>query len=150
MFRKTEDKNGHKRHKPEEIVSKLRRVEVLVGQRMPRTDASRQVRITEKTYYRGRMQCGGMGTDQLKELKRIQNKTERLRKAVYDLALDKLILLEAAKVFREAAAQPTFESRPSSSLRQSYPSTSRRLRASDLLCVGSAPAHPEEGAHRAC
>ncbi|MBG6210388.1 transposase, partial [Labrenzia sp. EL_126] len=61
-----------KRHKPEEIVSKLRQVEVLVGQGMPRIDAIRQVRITEQTYYRWRKQYGGMGTDQLKELKRLQ------------------------------------------------------------------------------
>ena len=86
-----------KRHKPEEIVSKLRQVEVLVGQGMPRIDAIRQVRITEQTYYRWRKQYGGMGTDQLKELKRLQKENERLRKAVSDLTLDKLILSEAAK-----------------------------------------------------
>ncbi len=86
-----------KRHKPEEIVSKLRQVEVLVGQGMPRIDAIRQVRITEQTYYRWRNQYGGMGTDQLKELKRLQKENERLRKAVSDLTLDKLILSEAAK-----------------------------------------------------
>ena len=86
-----------KRHKPEEIVSKLRQVEVLVGQGMPRIDAIRQVRVTEQTYYRWRKQYGGMGTDQLKELKRLQKENERLRKAVSDLTLDKLILSEAAK-----------------------------------------------------
>ncbi len=86
-----------KRHKPEEIVSKLRQVAVLVGQGMSRIDAIRQVRITEQTYYRWRKQYGGMGTDQLKELKRLQKENERLRKAVSDLPLDKLILSEAAK-----------------------------------------------------
>jgi len=86
-----------KRHKPEEIVSKLRQVEVLVGQGMPRIDAIRQVRITEQTFYRWRKQYGGMGADQLKELKRLQKENERLRKAVSDLTLDKLILSEAAK-----------------------------------------------------
>ena len=84
-------------HKPEEIVSKLRQVEVLVGQCIPRIDAIRQVRITEQTYYRRRKQYGGMGTDQLKELKRLQKENECLRKAVSDLTLDKLILSEAAK-----------------------------------------------------
>ncbi len=53
-----------KRHKPEEIVSKLRQVDVLVGQGMNQTDAIRQVSITEQTYYRWRKQYGGMGTDQ--------------------------------------------------------------------------------------
>ena len=88
---------GNKRHKPEEIVTKLRRVEVLVGQVMARVDAIREVRITEQTYYRWRKQYGGMGTDQLRELKRLQKENERLRKAVSDLTLDKLILAEAAK-----------------------------------------------------
>ncbi len=86
-----------KRHKPEEIVNKLRQVEVLVGQGRPRIDAIREVRISEQTYYRWRKQYGGMGTDQLKELKRLQKENERLRRAVSDLTLDKLILAEAAK-----------------------------------------------------
>lgn len=86
-----------KRHKPEEIVTKLRQVEVLVGQGMARVDAIREVRITEQTYHRWRKQYGGMGTDQLRELKRLQKENERLRRAVSDLTLDKLILTEAAK-----------------------------------------------------
>ncbi|MFP6689357.1 MAG: IS3 family transposase, partial [Alphaproteobacteria bacterium] len=61
-----------KRHKPEEIVTKLRQVEVLVGQRMSRIDAIREVQITEQTFYRCRKQYGGMGTAQLRELKRLQ------------------------------------------------------------------------------
>tara|TARA_Y100000588_G_C14152014_1_gene880963 strand:- start:922 stop:1200 length:279 start_codon:yes stop_codon:yes gene_type:complete len=86
-----------KRHKPEEIVTKLRQVDVLVGQGKSRVDAIRAVSITEQTYYRWRKQYGGMGTDQLKELKRLQRENERLRRAVSDLTLDKLILTEAAK-----------------------------------------------------
>ena len=88
---------GTKRHKPEEIVTKLRQVDVLVGQGKNRVDAIRAVSITEQTYYRWRKQYGGMGTDQLKELKRLQRENERLRRAVSDLTLDKLILTEAAK-----------------------------------------------------
>ena len=76
---------------------KLRQVEVLAGQGMQRVDAIREVRITEQTYYRWRKQYGGMGTDQLRELKRLQKENERLRRAVSDLTLDKLILSEAAK-----------------------------------------------------
>ena len=60
---------GIKRHKPEEIVSKLRQVEVLVGQGMSRIDAIREVQITEQTFYRWRKQYGGMGTAQLRETK---------------------------------------------------------------------------------
>ena len=85
------------RLKPEEIVSKLRQVEVLTGQGMPRLDAIRQIGVVEQTYYRWRKQYGGMGVDQLKELKRLQKENERLRRAVSDLTLDKLVLKEAAR-----------------------------------------------------
>ena len=87
----------NKRHKPEEIVTKLRQVEVLVGQGMARIDAIREVRIVEQTYYRWRKQYGGMGTDQVKELKRLQKENDHLRRAVSDLTLEKLILSEAAR-----------------------------------------------------
>ena len=88
---------GIKRHKPEEIVTKLRQVEVLSGQGMARVDAIRQISITEQTYYRWRKQYGGMGTDQLKELRRLPKETQRLRRAVFDLTLDKLILTEVSR-----------------------------------------------------
>ena len=88
---------GVKRHKPEEIVTKLRQVEVLVGQGMARIDAIRQISIIEQTYYRWRKQDGGMGADQLKELIRLQKENERLRRAVSDLTLDKLILTESPR-----------------------------------------------------
>jgi len=85
-----------KRPKPEEIIVKLLQVEVLMGQGMPRIDAIRQISVTEQTYYRWKKKYGGMGTEQLKELKRLQKENERLRRAVSDLTLDKLILREAA------------------------------------------------------
>ena len=88
---------GSRRHKPEEIVSKLRQVDVLVGQGFSRPDAIRQVSVTEQTYYRWKKQYGGMGTDQLKELKKLKKENEQLRRAVADLTLDKQILAEAAK-----------------------------------------------------
>ena len=85
-----------KRPKPEEIVVKLRQVEALMGQGMPRIDTIRQISVTEQTYYRWNKKYGGMGTEQLKELKLIQKENERLRRAVSDLTLDELILKEAA------------------------------------------------------
>lgn len=87
----------NKRPKPEEIVSKLRQVEVLMGQGMSCLDAIRQIGVVEQTYYRWRKQYSGMGVDQLKELKRLNKENERLRRAVSDLTLDKLILKEAAR-----------------------------------------------------
>ena len=88
---------SNKRHKPEEIVTKLRQVEVLVGQGMARIDAIREIGVVEQTYYRWWKLYGGMGRDQVKELKRLQKENERLRRAISDLTLDKLILSEAAR-----------------------------------------------------
>jgi putative transposase len=84
-------------YKPEEIVSKLRQVDVLHGQGMLMADAIRQIGVSEVSFYRWRREYGGMKTDQLKRLKELEKENERLRKAVSDLTLDKLILTEAAK-----------------------------------------------------
>ena len=88
---------ANKLPKPEETVPKLRQCEVLTGQGMRRLDAIRQIGLTGQTYYRWKKKYGGMGTEQFKELKRLQKENERLRRAVSDLTLDKLILSEAAK-----------------------------------------------------
>ena len=88
---------ANKRHKAEEIVSKLRQVEVLVGQGTARVDAICKVGISEQPYDRWRKKYGGMGTDQLRELKRLQRENERLRRAVSDLRLDTLIVTEASR-----------------------------------------------------
>jgi transposase-like protein len=86
-----------KRYRPEEIVAKLRQVEVLQSQGMAAADAIRQIGVSEVTYYRWRKEYGGMGADQLKRLKELEKENQRLRRAVSDLTLDKLILSEAAK-----------------------------------------------------
>jgi transposase-like protein len=86
-----------KRHKPEEIVVKLRQVEVLVAQGKPVADAIRTIGVTEVTYYRWKQEYGGLKTDQVKRLKELEQENNRLRRAVSDLTLDKLILTEAAK-----------------------------------------------------
>jgi putative transposase len=88
---------ANKRHKPEEIVSKLRQVDVLRGQGLTIADAIRQIGVTQLTYYRWRKTYGGMGSDPVRELKQLQKENEQLRKAVADLTLDNLILKEAAK-----------------------------------------------------
>lgn len=86
-----------KRDKPEEIVVKLRQVEVLQGQGMSVADAVRQIGVTVQTYYRWRRLYGGMGREQLRRLKELEKENQRLRRAVSDLTLDKLILAEAAR-----------------------------------------------------
>ena len=86
-----------KRHKPEEIIAKLRQVEVVAGQGTAMADAIRSIGVTEVTYYRWRSEYGGMKLDQVKRLKELEVENARLRKAVSDLTLDKLILKEAAR-----------------------------------------------------
>jgi putative transposase len=85
------------RDKPEEIVIKLRQVEVLQGQGVPIADAVRQISVMQQTCYRWRKQYGGMNRGQLKRLKELETENQRLRRAVSDLTLDKLILKEAAR-----------------------------------------------------
>ena len=88
---------ARKRFKPEEIVAKLRQVEVLQSQGMGAADAIRQIGVTEVTYCRWRKEYGGMRTDQLKRLKVLEKENARLRRAVSDLTLDKMILTEATR-----------------------------------------------------
>ncbi len=86
-----------KREKPEDIVLKLRQVEVLRGQGKSVQEAVRQIGVTVQTYYRWREEYGGMNRDQLKRLKDLETENQRLRRAVSDLTLDKMILTEAAR-----------------------------------------------------
>ena len=86
-----------KAHTPEEIVAKLRQAEVLIGQGKTVAAAVRAIGVTEPTYYRWRTEFGGLKLDQVKRLKELERENARLRKAVSDLTLDKLILKEAAR-----------------------------------------------------
>jgi putative transposase len=85
-----------KRHRAEEIVAKLRQVEVLTAQGKPVAEAIRSIGVTEVTYYRWRNEYGGLKGDQVKRLKELEAENTRLRRAVSDLTLEKLILREAA------------------------------------------------------
>jgi putative transposase len=87
---------GRKHHKAEEIVGKLRQVEVVTGQGKSVADAVRSIGVTEATYYRWRSEYGGLKLDQVRRLKVLEQENGRLRKAVADLTLEKLILKEAA------------------------------------------------------
>jgi putative transposase len=88
---------ARKRHKPEEIVAKLRQVDVLTGQGTLVAEAVRSIGVTEVTYYRWRQEYGGLKTDQVRRMKELERENQRLRQAVADLTLDKLILQEAAR-----------------------------------------------------
>ncbi|ACB78523.1 transposase IS3/IS911 family protein [Methylorubrum populi BJ001] len=88
---------GTKRHKPEDVVAKLRQVDVLVSQGQSVAEAIRAIGVTEVTYYRWRKEYGGLKSDQVRRMKDLEVENQRLRKAVADLTLDKLILQEAAR-----------------------------------------------------
>ena len=87
---------AQRHHKPNEIVSKLRQVEVLSGPGKSIVDAVRMIGVAEATYYRWRAEYGGLKLDKVKRLKVLEQENSRLRRAVSDLTLEKLILKEAA------------------------------------------------------
>ena len=85
-----------KRRKAEEIVAKLRQVEVVTAKSRPVAEAVRSLGVTEVTYYRWRSEYGDLKGDQVKRLKELEAENNRLRRAVSDLTIEKLILKEAA------------------------------------------------------
>ena len=88
---------ARKRHTAEEIVAKLRQVDVLTSQGRSVADAVRAIGVSEVTYYRWRSEYGGLKGDQVKRLKALEAENARLRRAVSDLTLEKVILAEAAR-----------------------------------------------------
>ena len=85
-----------KRSTPEQIVAKPRQVEVLTAQGKPVAEAVRAIGVSEPSYYRWRAEYGGLKLDQVKRLKQLEAENARLRKAVADLTLERLVLKEAA------------------------------------------------------
>lgn len=88
---------ARKRHTAEEIIGKLREAEVLMAQGRSVAEAAKAIGVTEQSYYRWRKEYGGLKIDQARRLKDLERENARLRKAVADLTLDKLILAEAAR-----------------------------------------------------
>ena len=88
---------SRRRHTPEEIVAKLRQVDVLVSQGQTIDTAARSIGVTQTTYHRWRNEYGGLKLDQVRRLKELEAENQRLRRAVADLTLDKVILAEAAR-----------------------------------------------------
>lgn len=84
-----------KRTTPEQIISKLREAEVLLSQGQTVAHVSKQLGVTEQTYYRWRKEYGGMRTSQVRKLKDLDRENGRLKKLVADLSLDNAILKEA-------------------------------------------------------
>ena len=88
---------SRRRHTAEQIITALREAEVALANGKTVREVIRELRISEQTYYRWRKEFGGMGVDQARQLKELQKENARLKRAVANLTLDKLILEEAAK-----------------------------------------------------
>jgi len=86
-----------KTYTPEQIINKLREVEILLSQGNSISEASRKIGVTEQTYYRWRKEYGGMRVEQARRLKELEKENARLKKLVADLSLDNSILKEAAR-----------------------------------------------------
>jgi putative transposase len=88
---------ARRKYTPEQIISKLREVEVTLAQGATVPLAVRGIGVTDQTYYHWRQEYGGLTVEQAKRLKELEKENLRLRRAVSDLTLDKLILKEAAE-----------------------------------------------------
>ena len=88
---------SQKHYRPEEIIAKLREAEVLFGQGKKVPEVVKAIGVSEVSYYRWRKEYGGLNVCQAKRLKELERENARLRQAVSDLTLDKLILQEAAR-----------------------------------------------------
>jgi transposase-like protein len=86
-----------KRHTPEQVINKLREAEVAISGGGTVADASRQIGVTDQTFYRWRNEYGGLRIDQVKRLKQLELENSRLKRAVADLTVDNQILKEAAE-----------------------------------------------------
>ena len=85
-------------HGSEEIIRKLRQADVLLSPGKRIADICREIGVSDATYYKWRKAFGGMGVEQARRLKELERENARLKKAVAELTLDKLILKEAASV----------------------------------------------------
>lgn len=88
---------GKKGYEASQIIGHLRTIEILLSKGKTAIEACREIGIAEQTYYRWRKEYGGMQVSQAKRLKDLEKENARLKKAVAELTLDKLILKEAAK-----------------------------------------------------
>jgi transposase-like protein len=86
-----------KRHTPEQVINKLREAEVAMAQGSTVAEASRQIGVTQQTFYRWRNEYGGLRIDQVKRLKRLESENTRLKRAIADLTLDNQILKEVSE-----------------------------------------------------
>lgn len=129
-----------KKHRPEEIIGKLREAEVVLAQGATTAEACRRIAISEQTYYRWRKEYGGLKTDQARRMKDLEKENARLRRAISDLTLDKLILQEAAR--------ETSEPRTPQALYRPHQNDDAGVRAAAVPRARAAPIDAAQGATR--
>ena len=137
-----------KKHKPEEIIGKLREAEIVLAQVGTVADACRRIGVTEQSYYRWRKEYGGLKMDQARRMKELERENFRLRRAVSDQTLDKLILQEAARGSRSRAHAQTTEPRTPPTLHRSHPRDDSCIRATGLPCSRATSIDAAKGAAR--
>ena len=129
-----------RKHKPEEIIAKLREAEIVLAQGGTVADACRRIGVTEQSYYRWRKEYGGLKMDQARRMKELEKENARLRRAVSDLTLDKLILQEASRGTSEPCAPQA--------LYRSYPGNDAGVRAAGVPRARTASINAAQGAAR--
>jgi putative transposase len=115
---------SRKRYTPEQIIGKLREAEVALAQGETTGQVCRTLGIAEQTFYRWRREYGGLKIEQARRLKALEQENTRLRRAVADLTIDKLILQEAAR--------ETSKPDPSPAMHRAYPEDSAGVRTPGL------------------
>ncbi|AZI35202.1 IS3 family transposase [Caenibius tardaugens NBRC 16725] len=113
-----------RKHKPEEVIGKLREAEIVLAQGGTVADACRRIGVSEQSYYRWRKEYGGLKMDQARRMKELEKENARLRRAVSDLTLDKLILQEA---FQGKLLSPARRRRCIDHIRAIMPVSERRV-----------------------
>ena len=88
---------GRKTYTAEQIINKLREVEILISQGTSISEASRKIGVTEQTYYRWRREYGGMRVEQARRLRDLERENARLKRLVADISLDNAILKEVTR-----------------------------------------------------
>jgi transposase-like protein len=129
-----------KKHKPEEIIGKLREAEIVLAQGGTVPDACRRLGVTEQTYYRWRKEYGGLKVDQARRMKDLERENARLRQAVSELTLDKVILQEAAREIIEPCS--------AAALHRSHQAADGRVRAAGVPRARATPIDAAQAATR--
>ena len=102
------------KHTSEQVISKLQQAEVAVAEGCTVAEASRQIGVTQQTFYRWRAECGSLRIDQARRLKQLEAENTRLKRATADLALDNQIRSQSSLGYRLLPLQPSQVNEPSS------------------------------------